>query len=495
MAKKLPEPVGTLVDPNTTPRKTVDGTTVSPSGRTAWSFDEDGRPIVQKPLRILPKVTNFKQLQGDYEVVGSTYRGRYHSAPVIQPTGYEVMEYTQAPRANTWAANPGPASTPRPASDQNEPQAVKVGRIVRGEDVRTTVMLRNLPNKWSIHDFKAALDSTSFGMYDFSYLRIDFEKGTNVGYGFVNFTQSDHIVDFYQRWIGREWIPGNYPRKIAQISYATIQGLDCLIEKFRNSAIMDEYKDFIPKLWYTTETPDIDPSQIGYERPFPSPNNHTKKQRSNDNASSIGLYAPRSGQRGGDRSRRSNYDRGTTHQMQEDAMYSQQSPTAVGFGYDGNYALAGRPPVGAPPFAPLVWPGYAPVNPYFAPGNQYAAPYADQYYPPYAGPGYPFQHTYPAPPHPGGYAPFQTSEAPPVRMRTSSRSRLHPRPQNVVVSPHGYCDVDRPVDAPVNTQHVPRSFMAAAQQDTAWGNSENYHFDPRGSVSLHGQHGQGHHQN
>jgi hypothetical protein len=246
------------------------------------------------------------------------------------------------PNNESWSRQGRDGDNDYPAS--GEPQSVNVERILSGVDVRTTIMLRNLPNQWGATHMKRILDSTSWGAYDFSYLRIDFQRNTNVGYAFVNFCQATDIVPFYQTYIGREWDPAARGRKRAQISYATIQGYDCLIEKFRNSSIMDEYAEFRPKIWWTKFSAEAEPKKIGTEKEFPAPNNLSKKQRSHDNAGSIGLYAPRSGQRGTDRHRRSLYDRGTTSQIREDAMLNQNSPMGNNYSYQ-----SGPGPIGPPP--------------------------------------------------------------------------------------------------------------------------------------------------
>ncbi|KAL8829706.1 MAG: hypothetical protein Q9191_001859 [Dirinaria sp. TL-2023a] len=51
---------------------------------------------------------------------------------------------------------------------------VDVERIRQGLDVRTTIMLRNIPNKIDQTMLKEIVDETSHGKYDFMYLRIDF---------------------------------------------------------------------------------------------------------------------------------------------------------------------------------------------------------------------------------------------------------------------------------------------------------------------------------
>lgn len=178
-------------------------------------------------------------------------------------------------------------------------------KIRTGDDVRTTVMIRNIPNKVDAAQFKGILDSHVFGKYDFSYLRIDFQNLCNVGYAFVNFTQAEDIVPLYDAIVGRHWNIYNSD-KVAEMCYATIQGLDCCIEKFRNSSVMLEWQPHRPKLWYT----DNDGELAGLEKDFPPPTNYQKVrtddlhrtvdqadtlqlQRSKDNAAEVGLYPPR----------------------------------------------------------------------------------------------------------------------------------------------------------------------------------------------------------
>jgi RNA recognition motif 2 len=201
-------------------------------------------------------------------------------------------------------------------------------RILRGEDVRTTVMLRNVPNKMDVHEMKDIIDETSFGKYDFSYLRIDFGNRCNVGYAFINFTRPEHIIDFIQKHQGRPWNLYNSD-KIAEVSYATRQGIHTLIDAFRNSCVMEEHPDHRPKLWHTDED---GPELSGTEKVFPGPNNMTKLQRSRANAETVGLFPPR-GARGRyfeDRHRHSQFDRGTPQAMLDAHMHG---PVAFGSAY------------------------------------------------------------------------------------------------------------------------------------------------------------------
>ncbi|KFY81382.1 hypothetical protein V500_11473 [Pseudogymnoascus sp. VKM F-4518 (FW-2643)] len=193
------------------------------------------------------------------------------------------------------------------SSSVGQHNVVDVDRIRQGLDVRTTIMLRNIPNKIDQRMLKGIIDETSFGFYDFMYLRIDFANNCNVGYAFINFEDPWHIIDFVEARAGQRWNRYNSD-KVAEVSYATIQGKDCLVQKFRNSSVMLEHPTFRPKIFRTARHPDA-----GEEEDFPLPDNASKMRRSVENAEHVGLFAPRAGQhyRDEQRRRRSQYDRGT----------------------------------------------------------------------------------------------------------------------------------------------------------------------------------------
>ncbi|KAK7739591.1 hypothetical protein SLS63_001937 [Diaporthe eres] len=145
-------------------------------------------------------------------------------------------------------------------------------------------MLRNIPNKVDQKMLKRIVDESSWGKYDFMYLRIDFANDCNVGYAFINFVDPLDIIDFVNKRANKRW---NCFRsdKIAEISYATIQGKDCLVQKFRNSSVMLEAHHYRPKLYYTTNGPV--PELAGIEEIFPVPDNQSKMKRSCENAEHV----------------------------------------------------------------------------------------------------------------------------------------------------------------------------------------------------------------
>jgi hypothetical protein len=129
-----------------------------------------------------------------------------------------------------------------------------------------------------------------------------------VGYAFINFIDPLSIIPFAKARVGTKWsppyssqayfpsillysiitlfvvaayylkIPGYlgsrvlncrnrfHSDKICDISYANIQGKECLIEKFRNSCVMDEDPSYRPKIFHSSGP------LIGREQEFESLN-------------------------------------------------------------------------------------------------------------------------------------------------------------------------------------------------------------------------------
>ncbi|KAH6715650.1 RNA recognition motif 2-domain-containing protein [Leptodontidium sp. MPI-SDFR-AT-0119] len=203
----------------------------------------------------------------------------------------------------------GPRNS-RPNQAAGQHNHVDIERIRAGIDVRTTVMLRNIPNKVDQAMLKEIVDESSFGKYDFMYLRIDFSNNCNVGYAFINFHDPLDIIKFVELRSNQKWQRFRSD-KVAEVSYATIQGRDCLIQKFRNSSVMLEPEHYRPKLFFILQDGD---QLAGKEEPFPASDNASKLKRSCENAEHVGLFAPSAGQhfRDEQRRRRSQYDRGTS---------------------------------------------------------------------------------------------------------------------------------------------------------------------------------------
>ncbi|KAF7684275.1 Protein MEI2-like 3 [Astathelohania contejeani] len=126
---------------------------------------------------------------------------------------------------------------------------INLERISKGFDKRTTCMIKNIPNKYTVDLLIHLLNENHFGTYDFVYLRMDFSNGCNTGYAFVNFLDCKTVISFYNKINGKGWKKFN-SKKIAELRYASDQGIETLIRKFSGSSIMLQPKAYQPKLFY-----------------------------------------------------------------------------------------------------------------------------------------------------------------------------------------------------------------------------------------------------
>nr|GMD50984.1 protein MEI2-like 4 isoform X1 [Ipomoea batatas] len=147
-------------------------------------------------------------------------------------------------------------------TDNKKQFELDIDRIVRGDDKRTTLMIKNIPNKYTSKMLLAAIDEHHKGTYDFIYLPIDFKNKCNVGYAFINMTDPSFIIPFYHALNGKKWEKFN-SEKVASLAYARIQGKAALIAHFQNSSLMNEDKRCRPILFHT------DGPNAGDQVPFP----------------------------------------------------------------------------------------------------------------------------------------------------------------------------------------------------------------------------------
>ncbi|KAK9113339.1 hypothetical protein Syun_020136 [Stephania yunnanensis] len=168
-------------------------------------------------------------------------------------------------------------------ADNKKQYELDINRIVSGEDLKTTLMIKNIPNKYTSKMLLAAIDERHHGTYDFIYLPIDFKNKCNVGYAFINMTNPLHIIPFYKTFDGKKWEKFN-SEKVASLAYARIQGKAALITHFQNSSLMNEDKRCRPILFHS------DGPNAGDQEPFPMGINirtRTGKARSNDSEENL----------------------------------------------------------------------------------------------------------------------------------------------------------------------------------------------------------------
>ncbi|KAF4677193.1 hypothetical protein FOL47_002756 [Perkinsus chesapeaki] len=113
--------------------------------------------------------------------------------------------------------------------------SVKVDRC--WVDPRTTIMIKNIPNKLTQQRMLQMIDDVCPQSYDFFYLPIDLRNRCNVGYAFINFIDPARIVRFYTAFHGTGWKSFNNSKKICDLSYARIQGKEALRVHFTSATL------------------------------------------------------------------------------------------------------------------------------------------------------------------------------------------------------------------------------------------------------------------
>ncbi|KAJ0262528.1 Protein MEI2-like 2 [Hirschfeldia incana] len=124
---------------------------------------------------------------------------------------------------------------------------IDLDRIATGDDIRTTLIIKNIPNKYTYKMLVAEIDEKHKGDYDFLCLPIDFKNKCNMGYAFVNMVSPLHIVPFQQTFNGKIWEKFN-SGKVASLAYAEIQGKAALASYMQNPSCMKDDKQLFPEV-------------------------------------------------------------------------------------------------------------------------------------------------------------------------------------------------------------------------------------------------------
>ncbi|KAF9163214.1 hypothetical protein DFQ26_002810 [Actinomortierella ambigua] len=208
--------------------------------------------------------------------VGNTRRARSFSAA-------SVTVVSKSPRSSLSSSGSTPSTSTTSSTTTHVSAAEKtsnelsstgsskgiLSNLIEGNggpsDKRTTLMVRNIPNKYTQQMFLEWINQTHHGKFDFLYLRMDFKNKCNVGYAFVNFISVEAIESFAKAHVRQRW-PRFNSDKICELAYAKVQGQDALVDKFRNSSVMKEDPSFRPMILHTSGP------RVGEVKPFPESN-------------------------------------------------------------------------------------------------------------------------------------------------------------------------------------------------------------------------------
>ena len=105
------------------------------------------------------------------------------------------------------------------------------------KDLRTTLMIKNIPNKYTISSFLDEINTYFKFTYDIFYLPIDYVNKCNLGFAFINFVEPFHIILFHELYSGKKWKKFN-SEKICELLYAKYQGKKELIGHFEKGKVL-----------------------------------------------------------------------------------------------------------------------------------------------------------------------------------------------------------------------------------------------------------------
>lgn len=218
----------------------------------------NNQSLFQSPPPV-PSATNASYLSS---VVAGSGPSLWPASQVVQETALIASLKTTSAAAvppTTSIDHAGISSTPHPSgqrvdaspSSQAAPAggvkgavpsefAIDIDRIANGQEMRTTVMVRNIPNKYTQRMLLDAVNGANFRKrYDFFYLPVDFRSKCNMGYAFINFSSPHDVAAFFLEFNGQKWSKFN-SEKICAISFGRLQGLKSLISHFLTASVMKQ---------------------------------------------------------------------------------------------------------------------------------------------------------------------------------------------------------------------------------------------------------------
>ena len=105
-----------------------------------------------------------------------------------------------------------------------EKQIINLENVALGIETRTTVMIRNIPIKYSTIELEKELEPFE-GKYNCLYMPYDYENEGNRGYAFLNLTDPYHMLLFYEFFYNKSWIFYE-SKKVCELNYANFQGIE-----------------------------------------------------------------------------------------------------------------------------------------------------------------------------------------------------------------------------------------------------------------------------
>ena len=115
---------------------------------------------------------------------------------------------------------------------RNNKQLINLNDIAMGKIDKTTLMIRNIPIKYTDDMLLKELEQFE-NKFDCLYMPYDFENIGNRGYAFINFINPLHILLFYEKFQGKSWNKFE-SKKICELNFANFQGIEEIKKHAKN---------------------------------------------------------------------------------------------------------------------------------------------------------------------------------------------------------------------------------------------------------------------
>jgi RNA recognition motif-containing protein len=99
---------------------------------------------------------------------------------------------------------------------------IDIKKILSLEERRKTLMIKNIPNKFTINDFLRIFSEFN-EKFNLFLIPTDIKRKKNYGYAYINFIEPLDIIYFYYKFNGKRWANTN-SIKICEILFSKIQG-------------------------------------------------------------------------------------------------------------------------------------------------------------------------------------------------------------------------------------------------------------------------------
>jgi len=184
----------------------------------------------------MPYATSYMQAPGGgYMLVSMVPAATMQMAHPLSAQAQQIHLSSLIAGSTAMPTSPTPAAT------------VTTTTIMPGVEPITTVMLRNIPQKYDREALLDALVKTGFGgSFDFFYLPIDFSTTNSVGYAFINFVNEAECARFRAAYVGKK-LSEESP-KVCEVCDAKLQGKAKNVDFYRNSTVMGMDEKYHPIL-------------------------------------------------------------------------------------------------------------------------------------------------------------------------------------------------------------------------------------------------------